>query len=219
MDLHASLIIERLGPRYCIFLSGDVHYGFTMDAKFTLLPHNDDKNQEEKRMQAIQLTSSALKSTSFGGRLFIGDILDRIYEFLSNKKAIRIGWNIHTGSPKHIDQLLQEQNENAKSKVPNEKMSSIVLHLDESSTSKNGLDILKKHFEVEKTPAWMESRRILKTLGYKHICVLADNNLGMLIFDKLSRKIKHELLVYKANDAIKVFEATVQIAPGVGDFP
>ena len=98
-------------------------------------------------------------------------------------------------------------------------MSSIVLHLDESSTSKNGLDILKKHFEVEKTPAWMESRRILKTLGYKHTCVLADNNLGMLIFDKLSRKIKHELLVYKANDAIKVCEATVQIAPWVWDFP
>jgi len=108
----------------------NVHYGFTMDAKFTLLPH-DDRNEgegEEKRMQSIQLTSSALKSTSFDGRLLIGDILDRIYEFLSNKKAIRIGWNIHSGSPKHIDQLLQEQNKNANSKVPNEELSSVVLH-------------------------------------------------------------------------------------------
>jgi hypothetical protein len=65
----------------------------------------------------------------------------------------------------------------------------------------------------------MESRRILKTLGYKHTCVLADNNLGMLIFDKLSRTIKHKLLVYKANETANVCEAIVQIAPWVGDFP
>jgi hypothetical protein len=209
-----TFLIENLGPRYCIFLSGDVHYGFTMDAKFTLLPQNDRK--EEKRMQAIQLTSSALKSTSFGGRFLIGDILDRIYEFISNKKTVRMGWNVQSGSPKHLNELLQEQNT---STIPNEKLSSVVLHLDESSTSKNGLDVLEKHFEVERTPAWMESRRILKTSGYKHTCVLADNNLGMLIFDKYSRTIKHELLVYKANDATNVCEATVQIAPWVGDFP
>jgi hypothetical protein len=209
-----TFLIEKLGPRYCVFLSGDVHYGFTMDVKYTLLPH-DDKS-EEKRMQAIQLTSSALKSTSFGGRFLIGDILDRIYEYMSNKKIVRIGWNVQSGSPKHIDELLaQQQND----KVPNEKLSSVVLHIDENSTSKNGLDILEKHFEVERTPAWMESRRILKTSGYKHTCVLADNNLGMLIFDKLSRTIKHELLVYKANESTEVCKAMIQIAPWVGDFP
>ena len=64
----------------------------------------------------------------------------------------------------------------------------------------------------------MESRRILKTPGYKQTCVLADNNLGMLIFDKLSRTIK-ELLVCKANEATKVCDAMVQIAPWVGEFP
>ncbi|HYZ49900.1 MAG TPA: hypothetical protein VE593_03365, partial [Nitrososphaeraceae archaeon] len=208
-----TFLIEKLGPRYCVFLSGDVHYGFTLDAKFTLLPHDD--NGQEKRMQAIQLTSSALKSTSFGGRFIIGDILDRIYEHVSNKKIVRIGWNVQSGSPKHIDELIQEQND----KIPNEKLSSVVLHVNEASTSKDGLDILKKHFEVERSPAWMESRRILKTSGYKHTCVLADNNLGMLIFDKLSRTIKHKLLVYKANETANVCEAIVQMAPWIGDFP
>jgi hypothetical protein len=208
-----TFLIEKLGPRYCVFLSGDVHYGFTLDAKFALLPHDD--NGQEKSMQAIQLTSSALKSASFGGRFLIGDILDRIYEYVSNKKIVRIGWNVQSGSPKHIDELIQEQND----KIPNEKLSSVVLHVDETSTSKDGLDILKKHFKVEKTPAWMESRRILKTSGYKHTCVLADNNLGMLIFDKLSRTIKHKLLVYKANETANVCEAIVQIAPWIGDFP
>jgi len=157
-----------------------------------------------------------LKSTSFGGRFLIRDIHDRIYEFMSNKKIVRIGWNIQPGSPKHIDELLAQQRND---KVPNEKLSSVVLHLDESSTSKNGLDILEKHFEVQRSPTWMESRRILKTSGYKHICVLADNNLGILTFDKLSRTIKHELLVYKANEATKVCDAMVQIAPWVGAFP
>ena len=65
----------------------------------------------------------------------------------------------------------------------------------------------------------MESRRILKTSGYKHTCVLADNNLGMLIFDKFSRAIKHELLVYKANSTANACEAIVQIAPWIEDFP
>jgi hypothetical protein len=41
----------------------------------------------------------------------------------------------------------------------------------------------------------------------------------MLIFDKLSRTIKHELLVCKANEATKVCDAMVQIAPWVGEFP
>jgi len=113
-----------------VFLSGDVHYGFTMDVNFTLLPH-DDKS-EEKRVQAIQLTSSALKSSSFGGRFLIGDILDRIYEYMSNKKIVRIGWNVQSGSPKHIDDLLAQQQDD---KVPNEKLSSVVLHLDENNPS------------------------------------------------------------------------------------
>jgi hypothetical protein len=179
-----------------------------MDAKFTVL--SQDGRIEEKRMQAIQLTSSALKSTSFGGRLIIGDILDRIYEFISKKKAVRIGWNVQSGFPKQIDRLLQEQN---KSNVPNEKLSSVILHLDESSNSKKSLDILKNHFEIEKTPAWMESRRIIKTSGYKHTSVLADNNLGMVILDNYSKMIKHKLLVRQAKHTTKVCEATVQIVP------
>jgi hypothetical protein len=65
----------------------------------------------------------------------------------------------------------------------------------------------------------MESRKILKTVGHKHTCVLADNNLGMLIFDKYLRTIMRELLVYTANESINVCEAIVQIAPWVGDFP
>jgi hypothetical protein len=64
----------------------------------------------------------------------------------------------------------------------------------------------------------MESRKILKTVGHKHTCVLADNNLGVLIFDKYLRTIMHELLLYKANESIKVCEAMAQIAPWVGDF-
>ena len=203
-----TFLIENLRPSYCVFLSGDVHYGFTMDAKFTVL--SQDGRIEEKRMQAIQLTSSALKSTSFGGRLIIGDILDRIYEFISKKKAVRIGWNVQSGFPKQIDRLLQEQN---KSNVPNEKLSSVILQLDESSNSKKSLDILKNHFEIEKTPAWMESRRIIKTSGYKHTSVLADNNLGMVILDNYSKMIKHKLLVRQAKHTTKVCEATVQIVP------
>jgi hypothetical protein len=39
-----------------------------------------------------------------------------------------------SGSPKHIGELIQEQNKNPNRKVPNEKLSSVVLHIDETST-------------------------------------------------------------------------------------
>jgi hypothetical protein len=51
---------------------------------------------------------------------------------MSNKKIVRIGWNVQSGSPKHIDDLLAQQQDD---KVPNEKLSSVVLHLDENNPS------------------------------------------------------------------------------------
>jgi hypothetical protein len=41
----------------------------------------------------------------------------------------------------------------------------------------------------------------------------------MLTFDKVSCIIKHELLVCKANEATKVCDAMIHIAPWVGEFP
>jgi hypothetical protein len=57
-----SFLMQSLGPRHCIFLSGDVHYGFTISAAFALMEkkHGDDY----LHMSITQLNSSALKTTS-----------------------------------------------------------------------------------------------------------------------------------------------------------
>jgi hypothetical protein len=56
---------------------------------------------------------------------------------------------------------------------------------------------------------------------YNHLpsCVLADNNLEMLIFDKYLRIKKYKLLVCQASDTAKVCGAIVQISPWIEDFP
>ncbi|MDQ3902801.1 MAG: hypothetical protein M3247_03980, partial [Thermoproteota archaeon] len=94
-----SFVTENLCPKYCVFMSGDVHYGFTMATVFTLLKplHEQRASPLERTTESlstpmIQLTSSALKSTSLVNRLLIQRFLGCINELLpSSDQTIRAG--------------------------------------------------------------------------------------------------------------------------------
>ncbi|HEY9492842.1 MAG TPA: hypothetical protein VIP56_12720, partial [Nitrososphaeraceae archaeon] len=87
-----SFLIQDIGVQNCIFISGDVHYGFTVSVSFSLFDKKYGK--EDLRMSIIQLTSSALKTTSFSKELIVNEILGRLSQLLSSEMSIRIGWNI-----------------------------------------------------------------------------------------------------------------------------
>lgn len=82
-----TFIAENLNPRYCILFSGDVHYGFTKTGNFSLPPENSSAIS----MNLIQLTSSALKTTSLSKKVILGAILGHIKEFFSPKTSISSG--------------------------------------------------------------------------------------------------------------------------------
>jgi hypothetical protein len=61
------LLIDDLGLRRCVVLSGDVHYGLTVDATFVL---------EERPLRIAQLVSSAVKHSGVAARTAL-DLLGR----------------------------------------------------------------------------------------------------------------------------------------------
>jgi hypothetical protein len=77
---------EQLSPQHCIFMSGDVHFGFTTRAAITFL----QKNQASS-INTTQLTSSALKTTSLVKIAFISDILGRVRQLFPFKRIVRTG--------------------------------------------------------------------------------------------------------------------------------
>jgi hypothetical protein len=89
-------IIANLGPRHCIFISGDVHYGFTISATFTLLLSQKNKYARLEKGPSLyisQLNSSAFKTTSLAKEFILSEVLGRVHQFFSSRHSVRIGWN------------------------------------------------------------------------------------------------------------------------------
>ena len=67
-----SFLARDLQTQHCIFLSGDVHYAFTISATFTLLSKGDVYRKDEEKkddnltMNITQLNSSSSKDYQFG---------------------------------------------------------------------------------------------------------------------------------------------------------
>ena len=56
-----TFILENMNPRHCIFISGDVHYGFTISGRFSLMKRTMNKVDRlpmPQAMDIIQLNSS-----------------------------------------------------------------------------------------------------------------------------------------------------------------
>lgn len=81
-----SFLALQFAPQHCIFLSGDVHFGFTAKAAITFFRKN-----EAWSINMTQLTSSALKTTSLIKIAFISDLLGRIRQMFPFKRIVRTG--------------------------------------------------------------------------------------------------------------------------------
>lgn len=98
-----AFLANNFNPSYCIFLSGDVHYAFTMKAHFQR--HSPVSNQEtgsssssssetdydHKAQPAIsiaQLTSSPFRSNSLTNRMMAIWILNLVHKVIVSKKKL-----------------------------------------------------------------------------------------------------------------------------------
>jgi hypothetical protein len=187
-----TFLINSIAPHYCIFLSGDVHYGFTQRATFKILQEKNEK--KELATSVIQLTSSALKTSSLSKDVVINEILGRLSQLFSSRQSVRIGWNNDMSAR---SKKLKYQNNG-------------VIYAIINRIKRNYYALIKQQSKST-PPDWVESRYIVQSSGFRiPSLVITDNNIGLVTISKDTCKIFHKLLVRKDNK-IKVHEAILQI--------
>jgi hypothetical protein len=212
-----SFLIQDIGVQNCIFISGDVHYGFTVSASFSLFDKNKKygKEQEEEKNLCIcitQLTSSALKTTSISKELIMNEILGRLSQLLSSDKSMRIGWNVgNSTAAMKIIPITKKLSSSSSFpfKQINQLKGGIIYRILNRILKQKDLDTIIKN----RSPHWVEHRTILKPSGFNiPSLVVTDNNIGLakITFnnDGEMKQISHELLVRKGNK-IKIHQVKV----------
>ncbi|HEU4823661.1 MAG TPA: hypothetical protein VFS97_09590 [Nitrososphaeraceae archaeon] len=191
-----SFLIETLRPRHCIFLSGDVHYGFTISAAFALLQKKHVEEEEEDLCMSIsQLNSSALKTTSLVKIAFVSEIMGHIRQLFPWKQEVQVGW-INDDESKH--QLLSKTMR-VKSKP------TLHLHLQQRTKEDKS--------ELQQPPDWIEARSIVKASGsIISPLIISDNNIGLVSIDGDRNRIIHNFLVRKqTRKEMKVHQTIIEM--------
>jgi hypothetical protein len=92
-----AYLVNNFGPSYCIFLSGDVHYAFTMKAHFERLKPTQEigpstemtsNNKILSAMPIVQLTSSPFRSNSLTNRIVAIMILNLVHKVIVSKNYL-----------------------------------------------------------------------------------------------------------------------------------
>jgi hypothetical protein len=201
-----SFLIHNLRPRHSIFLSGDVHYAFTISATFTLLSQmgkyrkkGENGDDHYLSMNITQLNSSALKTTSLGKQILLNEIMGHFRQLFTSRHSIRIGWN---------DELF-------KCKKPKDKDSNpyaIINRLKYNSNIIREKEVQQQPHSL--SPDWIESRSILKASdsGISSL-IIADNNLGLVsVYGDRYKILDHKLLVRKERYiTTKIYETILEL--------
>jgi hypothetical protein len=190
-----SFLVQSLGPRHCIFLSGDVHYGFTISAAFVLLQKLSESD-EYLHMSITQLTSSALKTTSLVKIAFVSEIMGRIRQLCPWKQEVRICW------------MNSDFNYNWLSSKSLRVRRKPTLHLDIQPRKK--VDELV----AQRPPYWIEARSIVRdSSSLLAPLLISDNNIGLVAID--DKKIIHNFQVRtELTKDMKVYQTIVEIDHG-----
>jgi len=190
-----TFILEKMNPSDCIFISGDVHYGFTISARFSLVANRTGLVQPT--LNITQLNSSALKTTSLGKEVAIGATLGHIRQLFFKEPSIFRGWNnvddydfvqfSHVSNPKrrHHYEIVRVM-----------------------------LKVLRHRLSQTRRqlPDWIATIYIKNLSGsILPSTIIADNNIGHAVIDFKQATIFHTLLVGNG-EKIKIHEAIVSLA-------
>lgn len=202
-----SFLIHNLRPGHCIFLSGDVHYAFTISATFTLLSQmgkyrkkgGENGDDHYLSMNITQLNSSALKTTSLGKQILLNEVMGHFRQLFTSRHSVRIGWN---------DELFKSK----KLKDMDSNPYAIVNRLKYNSNIIREKEVQQQPYSL--SPDWIESRSIIKASdsGISSL-IIADNNLGLVsVYGDRYKILDHKLLVRKERDiTTKIHETILEL--------
>jgi hypothetical protein len=203
-----SFLTEELAPSTCIFLSGDVHYAFTIKATFHIRRRN---GSGYNRMNIVQLNSSALKTTNIVKIAVLSEILGRLRQISTTKYYVRMGWNVVGTASAHASSISFEYSIAKLGISRNDRI------ISKAKSNQKTLRLLGRYG----LPDWIISTSIVNASGaLLPLLVISDNNIGLAtISTSLSSSsvvkpytIDHKLFVRKkAQHYDKVHRAVIDI--------
>ena len=200
-------IVQRLSPSHCIFLSGDVHYGFASTGTFSLMQegYKGTKKRPGKTMNITQLNSSALKTTSLGKEVAFGEMLGRIRQlFYPRPSILKSRKRIESNTPDDIERAAA-QSSTFKDRTEKEELFGPNTLF---ARGQNKLDISKQLL----APEWVAQKSFVNLFnsGFIPELIVADNNIGLVVVDIITGSISQKLLV-KQDSRVEAFEAKVPL--------
>lgn len=161
-----SFLSEELAPSTCIFLSGDVHYAFTMKATFHIRRKNGSGFD---RMNIVQLNSSAIKTTSIVKIAVLSEILGRLRQISPSKYHVRMGWNV-------VGTTNPTQSNSFEYRMANLSISKNDRIISKAKSNQKTLRLLSRYGQ----PDWIISTSMVSASGgLLPLLVVSDNNIGL----------------------------------------
>jgi len=215
-------LASNFDPAYCIFLSGDVHYAFTMKAHFDHLKpapqmgsftDRNTRTKEKSVMPIAQLTSSPFRSNSLTNRVVAILILNLVHKVIIAKKYL-LGKKLVNKSPDDVnynyDYLkrlpdIRNHKDNARNSADSGGKQQIYFSKHESNKSIfEKISVITFNLKVkffrkddidrhQITSPWTECRLLIKPQGQNSLPVLAKNNIGFVKLNLNSKSIEHKL--------------------------
>lgn len=177
-----ELLADGLGLQRCVLLSGDVHYGLTVRARFAV---------GERRVEVAQLVSSSLQHGGSASRW----ALDAVGSMITARHD-RLGWRHPPeveGSPHRAARRLSRP-------------------ADTDAWDDDSPVFLAprraRRMGITQPPDLRESRRYVRPDGHKASVVVGDNNIGLVTLD--GDTVTHELYTRPGGET-RVHRATVHL--------
>ena len=224
-----AFLSSTFSPDYCLFLSGDVHYAFTMKARFDIFTPGHHPIQSTLSLKSdntifnslpmAQLTSSPLRSNSVTKRKSAIMILNLAHKIMITKRRVsRTGFmNINEITSYSNHRNGRKLNENAES-YKKDGLFSRLSSKENENYPKHGkgasflikiktifTSLISRYFidkergSVERSPNWRESRILVTPKGHGATPVLANNNISSVSLNLKSHTMVHKLYFLKKN--------------------
>jgi hypothetical protein len=224
-----AFVSNAFGPDYCVILSGDVHYAFTMKATFDLFTAGYPTKQSasdlgnniqiHSSLPVAQLTASPFRSDSLTKRKLAIIILNMVHKIIMGKKMVsRTGflttnYDIRHNNHGSANKLKEEDESNKENSL-----TSKLLLKENTNYSKHGkevsflikiktifISLVNRYFikrqrgSTEGIPDWREFRLLITPEGHGTTPVLANNNIGSVSLNLKSRTVEHRIFFLKSN--------------------
>ena len=198
-----KFLVRDIRPKYCIFLSGDVHYAFSISATFTFQNHT---------LPMTQLTSSALKNSG------IGSAGATIAGFMTPPQKLhvrRLGWDRRPTSGKQ--QRLK--NDLGAGNVPATRVQATLREIARIEyiliqapplvfTPEEATDL-----EIQERPNWEETRTYIPPSRFLKWPLIPDNNIGLVRMQRGGSQLEHRLYLHKNKNRLETLTTTLDVDP------